>query len=303
MPNLHYMISKTDDDANIVVFVSGQKPLLAHSSHGMFGEIEAALRSFPNDAPIVMGESELAEFKRLFDVAEVVASRFMAVSERVSVSGGTVYFDGDPIDNSLTRQIVRFLEEEVDDWQPLVCFMENVAANPNDHSREQLYEWLARRDFTITEEGYILGYKGVRRSDAEGVEYESISSGPGIVDGVSYNGHLPNNISSIVEIARSKVHHDPSVGCSTGLHVGTWDYAHSFGHGVVLKVEVNPRDVVSVPTDCDHAKVRCCRYQVVEAIAAPITSAYEAPDEDFLDEEECECGLPLVECGSRIDCP
>ena len=61
---------------------------------------------------------------------------------------------------------------------------------------------------------------------------------------------------------RSEVEWDPSVGCHQGLHVGSWDYAAGFARGAVLTVYVNPRDVVSVPTDCDAAKMRCCRYTI-----------------------------------------
>ena len=87
-------------------------------------------------------------------------------------------------------------------------------------------------------------------------------------------------------MARSEVQHDPSVGCHKGLHVGTWDYASSFGRGVVLEVEVDPRDVVSVPTDCGDAKLRCCRYRVRDEIEAPISSAYRGYEDELLPVQE-----------------
>lgn len=65
-----------------------------------------------------------------------------------------------------------------------------------------------------------------------------------------------------------------SVGCGHGLHVGAFDYAKSYGgidldddeggNGNKLMIcKVNPRDVVSVPTDSRFQKLRCCRYEVV----------------------------------------
>jgi hypothetical protein len=143
--------------------------------------------------------------------------------------------------------------------------MEKIYQNPNKHSRENLYDWLNAHDFTINSEGNLLGYKGVRK------DFGSISQGPGIVDGQPMNGSLPNKPGSILEMARSAVQHDPSVGCSSGLHVGTWDYASGFGP-IVLQVEVNPRDVVSVPTDCGWAKMRVSRYRVVDVLSGPMTS-------------------------------
>jgi hypothetical protein len=41
----------------------------------------------------------------------------------------------------------------------------------------------------------------------------------------------------------------------------------------MLEVHVNPRDVVSVPTDSNWQKVRCCRYKVVDVIDQPYSTA------------------------------
>jgi hypothetical protein len=37
----------------------------------------------------------------------------------------------------------------------------------------------------------------------------------------------------------------------------------------VVKVKINPRDVVSVPRDCDFQKLRTCRYEVLAEIDNP----------------------------------
>jgi len=217
----------------------------------------------------------------LADLSLAVGAKLTPLSERVKVGSGRVFFDGDPVDNSITRQILRCLEDaELDDWRPLVRFMENLAANPQEHSREQLYAWLDGRDFTITADGCFIGYKGVCKDD-EG-NFVSLHSGPGIVDGERHNGQLPNKVGSVIELERSKVAFDPAVGCSVGLHVGTYDYAQSYASGGMLKVSVNPRDVVSVPTDCDAQKVRTCRYRVLNVIDRPDTVplSYDEGDED-----------------------
>lgn len=268
MTNINYTIYEEDGDAFVTAFVAGEKPYTASTaSHPNFAEIVAGLKS--GDLSI-LGK---------FDISEVVSTYFEQLSERVAVKGGHVFFDGDEVDNSLTKQIVRFLNEKIEDWGPLVNFMENVAANPQEHSREQLFEWLNRRDFTITDDGFLIGYKGVTR------DLTSVHSGPGIVNGEAVNGHLDNSPGNVVEIARSKVQHDPSNGCASGLHVGTHAYASSWGP-VCLKVAVNPRDVVSVPTDCDAQKVRVCRYQVIEQVEAPVSYALDYDDEDYWDDDE-----------------
>lgn len=234
------------DQKVITVFIPGQPmPFCADSTHPNFAKIVAAVE-----------KGDEAGLPTLFDAAAEIAKQFKALSERVSVAAGRIYFDGDEIHNTLTEQVRRFLDEGVEDYKPLVKFFEKVQANPSQHSRDQLYEWLTRHKFTITDEGDLLGYKGVKN------DLTSVHAGPAIVDGKAVNGHVPNNVGSTIEIARGQVVADSSVGCSVGLHVGTWEYARKWGP-TLLEVHVNPRDVVSVPTDCNAQKVRVCRYKVV----------------------------------------
>lgn len=268
---MEFVLVGSGDDRNVTVFVPGQAPLVAHSSHPNFGLIVETLVDPDTDvfAP---------EVTELFDIAQTISTRFEKLSERVSVKHGRIYLDGDEIHNSLTNQILRFLDDGLDDWRPLVAFFEKVQQNPQSHSRNQLFEWLDRHDFTITNAGDIVGYKGVRKTADNG--YTSIHSGPAIVDGEQHNGKIPNAPGSIIEMPRNDVAFDPAVGCSTGLHVGTYDYASSFAEGAVLEVHVNPRDVVSVPVDSDAQKLRTCRYTVVDVIDTPYTQPLLFEDDE-----------------------
>ena len=151
--------------------------------------------------------------------------------------------------------------------------MENVAANPNAHSREQLFDWLRDRQFTITTDGCFIAYKGVYERDEDAEDdypYQSSwSGGEAIVNGQRFEGAVPNACGATVEMPRASVQHDPTHGCSTGLHVGTYKYAEGYARGALLTVLVNPRDVVSVPTDCNAEKMRVCRYVVFDDEPTP----------------------------------
>lgn len=270
------LIGNEDGDRYITVFVTGHAPQVAHDSHPNFESIVAGA---------LMGKPEVID---LFDIAATAAQKFERLSERVTTAHGRLYLDGVEVDNALSGQVLRFLEAGVDDWVPLVKFFENVQSNPNEHSREQLYNWLRQRDFTITPDGMIVGYKGVRSTD-EG--FESIHSGTATVDGVVYTGNIPQGIGSIVEMPRDQVQWNPASGYHTGLHVGTYEYASGFARGALLEVHVNPRDVVSVPTDCDWAKVRCCRYVVVGTLDQPYTTPVIGFDWDWDDEDDLDDDL------------
>ena len=243
-----YQITGHGDSATVSAILGGNL-YVAEGSHPNFNRIVDAL---------VNGSLDEWETSCLFDVAAELTRQFNSVSERVSFSNGSVYFDNDLVDNSLSDQISRFMEQG-EDFAPLVKFMENVYSNPNAHSREQLYDWLRDREFAITEDGNFLAYKAVQSSENN---YLSISSGRAIVNGTEQSGRISQAIGDVVTMPRSEVQFDPSVGCHTGLHAGTLDYASTFGGDTVVIVEINPRDVVSVPTDCSAQKLRTCRYVV-----------------------------------------
>jgi hypothetical protein len=198
----------------------------------------------------------------LFDVQGGLVTRLTELSDRVSFDGRNILFDGDVQTGPLADHLFRCLESGVQDYAPVVKFWEKVAQNPDQRSREQLFTWLQNCEFTITEEGDILGYKGVV-TKAEG-EFLSVHSGSAYVDGVEIKGQIPNNPGTVVTMPRSQVKNDPNTHCSYGLHVGDWSYASSFGRGATLEVHVNPRDVVSIPNDHSYRKMRCCKYKVVK---------------------------------------
>lgn len=276
--------SLVSDDAgqeNIIAWVGGEI-LEASTGHPNFDRIK--------DAVVGGTDYTVDELKDLFSAEHKVARKFEQLSERVFVRDGQVYFDGDPVDSVLTEQIMRFLEEDVADWAPLVAFWEKLAQNPSEHSREQLYGWLkATGGFTITNEGDFIAYKGVKRS---GDQYVSVHSGEAIRNGEEINGQVPNMPGDVISMPRTKVTFDPKNGCSFGLHAGTWNYAKDFGE-VVLTVKINPRDVVSVPVDCLQQKLRTCRYEVIDVVSeknnvlvAESTSGYDHIDDE--DDEDYE---------------
>lgn len=281
MPPIQYSLVSNDDSRVITVFTPAGAPLIAGSDHPNFDAIVSKLVCQELDLGAPVAIDEVVE---LFDIPTAISQRFEELSERVEVKDGRVYFDGDEVHSSLTNAILRFLDEGVDDWQPLVEFFENVMLNPCEHSREQLYDWLSVREgITLTFDGFIVGYKGVhvRREDGALV---SGYMGKAKVNGEEVVGNIPNEVGSVITMPRSEVQHDPSAACSSGLYVGTFSYAQRFARGAILRVHVNPRDVVSVPNDAGGEKIRVCRYSVVEVIQQPLQDAL-AFDDDYIDED------------------
>lgn len=208
----------------------------------------------------------------LLDIGTTTAAELRQLSDRVTYAGGLIHFDGTPLDNALTRHLVRLIRAGDRSYGRFVAFLENLAANPSGRSRRQLFTWLSDRDMTITPDGQFIAYKGV----SDDPHNSSIHSGRAGVDGQEHLGHIPNRVGSVISMPRTEVSDDKHRGCSTGLHVGTWDYASQFGRRTLI-VSVNPRDVVSVPRDSEYHKLRCCRYVVLDVIRRPL----DAPNYDY----------------------
>ena len=292
MPIPYSLVRDESGRRTLTIFLPS-KLVTVNDDHANFEKLAKALQQ-----ETITSEQEIIT---LADYSAAISDKFESLSDRVSVKGGEVYFDNDPIDNSISKHIIRCLDAD-EDWISVVNFLEKVSTNPDPNSREQLYNWLNIHDFTITYEGDIIGYKGVKESSDEEAQYESLHSGRAIVNGVEQrNSVIKQNIGDVVEMPRSQVNHDPDQGCSYGLHVGTHDYAKGYG-SIVLEVVFNPRDVVSVPNDSGYAKLRTCRYHIVdvanEAKTQPIWNdedgyySDEYPDSERCDDPSCPCNDP-----------
>jgi len=269
---IQYSIVNAGDQRQITVLSADGNLLVADQDHPNFSEILAS---------VVNEDAHSFEIEALFDASAKANTYFERLTDRVTVSNGHVFFDGDPMDNSLTKHIVRFISDGVNDWWPLVSFLENVQNNPSENSKRQLYDWVTRHDLTLDDDGNIIAYKGCK-DDGEG---QAVSgwAGKAIVDGELVVGNIPNEIGATIEMPRSSVEDNPDAACSSGLHVGTYAYASSYANPYLLTVAVNPRDVVSVPYDGGAEKVRVCRYTVIDITEEEIKSAvysWEGTDDE-----------------------
>lgn len=250
------------------------------SSHPRFAELVDYLRS--------RRDHDSRHVRRLLDAGGALAARLRRLSERVAFDGTHLRFDGDVIDTSLSRHIIRMMRDGDESYARWVRFLENLGENPSALSRIHLFTWLDGRDFAITPDGHLLGYKGVQADEHN----SSIHTGTALVNGTWHHGHIPNPIGVTVEMPRHQVAADRAAGCATGLHVGTYAYANGYGQRLLL-VAVNPRNVVSVPRDCNYQKLRCCRYTVlgVHDRSGPVTTPSYGDGDLFPAEPECaSCG-------------
>lgn len=243
---------------------------MANSFHPNFNEIVAGLRA---------GDPNVWT---LFDVKDGVLSRFYQISDRYAWDGGEITFDGDPVHSTFTDLLSRALETgDSRAYTAIARFGEKLATNPDDDSRAQAYDWLASHQFQITDDGDVVGYKGVY-IDGDGFTSTATSRVRGkpsaFVNGLAIPelSKVPQNLGDVISMPRSEVVHNPHMTCERGLHISTRSYAEGFGHKVLV-VFVNPRDIVSVPHGAGGEKVRCCRYRVSHVASDDLTNDHSAP--------------------------
>lgn len=219
----------------------------------------------PNYAEVVQhllaGDASDEDLLNLIAPFELVYKQLTKLSERVSRKGMRLFFDGDPVANALALHIIKVMDSGAPEaeWKAYLRFWEKASANPSTRSQDELFLFIEKHGLLLTPDGDAVFYKG---TDYNG---KSTRAGYGIVDGVEFeNAHLQNKVGSVVEIPRSMVDDNRGIACSVGLHVGDFSYASTFGNGKLFTVLVNPRDVVSVPSDHNDRKIRVCRYTVVE---------------------------------------
>ena len=222
--------------------------------------------------------------KRWEDVAGLLnpLSDIEAADDRFkTVHGVVVLID----DNGETFNAPTLLSEEIRrytklrlDFNRLVIFAKNLNLNPSYHSVQQLFGWIKTTNLTITEDGYFIAYKGVKFDWTD-----------------HRTGTMDNSIGKMVKMNRNQVDEDPDNSCSSGIHCGTYEFAHSgwgYGDSHVVAVKVHPKDVVAVPNS-EHEKMRVCEYLVLEesvdgSIKRPTYEEPTSEDEEPEEPEDCE---------------
>jgi hypothetical protein len=169
----------------------------------------------------------------------------------VQVNNGSLYFGGEEIHNVVVDRIFAFMAEGLP-VEPLIEFLKRLLANPSRRSVDQLYKFLEHKNLPITEDGYFLAYKGVNDDYTD-----------------CHSSTFDNRPGQVLEMQRNKVSDDFRVGCSTGFHAGSLEYATTFGSRTVI-VKIDPADVVSVPEDCSCQKLRTAKYEVVTDYDGPL---------------------------------
>ncbi len=229
----------TASEESVSIFLNGRMHNLASSLKG-FAELVEHLKGSDHDAEFI---------ENIIDRPSMVAR---LTAGAVTVVGTTVFHNGVPAHSTLTVKLIEMLDAGFDAG-PWINFFVKVMQNPSERSRQCLYDFLEKWKAPLTPCGDFIAFKYV--SD------DYMDQRTGTFD--NHPGKAPS-------MPRADVDPDPDKTCSKGLHVCASVYLSEYNFGArIVAVQVNPANVVAVPRDYNHAKMRVCDYLVLSDVENP----------------------------------
>ena len=254
--------------------------------------IEGKAHTMTNDHPAwqqakqALSDQDWSRLENLFDVESAVQD-YLDDEAEIEVKDGTVSYKGEVVHNQVVDRILDFMRQNLP-YQPLVKFLGKLMENPSRRATDELYAFLEHKNMPLTPEGNFLAYKGVNSDFTD-----------------KYSGKFDNSVGNVLEMRRNGVCDNANVGCSSGFHAGSYEYAKGWasGGGELMVVEIDPSDVVSVPLDCECQKLRTSKYKVVahyETIEAPALE-HQLYDDYDVDNEAWFAGYQQAKQDMGID--
>lgn len=229
---------------NIILVIDGKSHTISKNTHIAYAKIVECLKK--------------QDWDELREVVTPAKAMINFGKGYVGIDGNKITWKGQPFHNALANRMIELYQDGFP-IDPMVRFMEKLMTNPSKRSVDQVYGFLEKNSLPITEDGYFLAFKRVRS------DYLDVHSGT-----------IDNSIGQVVEMDRNGVDDNPDSHCSTGLHFCSESYLGSFGSSrdPVMILKISPADVVSIPTDYNGAKGRCCKYEVVAQVVGDAKTAF-----------------------------
>lgn len=228
-----------------ISIVVDRKPYTINKTHITYDRLRAAIKAEDWNA-----------VRELVEPKQVVVNYAVG---NVTISGDQFFWNNRPMHNALSTKMIDMLREGFP-IDPLVNFTDNLMQNPSKRAVDELYGFLEKGNLPITPDGHFLAYKKVREDYTD-----------------CHTGKISNHVGALVTMERNAVDDNRDQTCSTGLHFCSQEYLKSFGGARTMILKINPRDVVSIPSDYNDSKGRCCQYEVISELEAAPEKAFTKP--------------------------
>lgn len=231
---------------NTVTMVVDGRPKIVGKSHPNFAQIKSALE------------------KENFSKAVSLLDNIVKTAEKIgggdlTVVGEDVLFQGRHVPSYQARKLLALIRQGRKNITPLKNFIIRLMQNPSYRSQQEFARFADYKELPFDEDGFVYAYKGVQEDywSATGNTQTRV-----LVGKVNERGQIYNAPGERIKIDRACVDDNCNNTCSEGVHAGSFKYSKNWSSKVVL-VKIDPKDVVSVPVDCDGQKVRVSEYEVV----------------------------------------
>jgi acyl carrier protein len=284
-------ISRTQDTI-LVVDDSGIKT--ARADHPKWSDIQRIFDLISYEGERFVGPTD--ELLAVMDLRTAVETYTVGL---LSVNSMGVTYSGRPLHTIDAERVMAFMRDKLS-YKPIANYIVRKMKNPSSRAIREMYNFLEHRGMPLTLRGTFIAYKGVT------TDFWSINGNTETVvlqGEADSTGRLLNKVGATIEVERSSVDDDFRQGCSHGLHAGSLSYAKGWGQRVVL-VEIDPADVVSVPSDCNCQKLRCCKYTVVGEYSGPMPDTLTTEFDSESEPDVCHvCGDTdgLCDCDKAED--
>tara|TARA_Y100000310_G_C20698487_1_gene827442 strand:- start:745 stop:1593 length:849 start_codon:yes stop_codon:yes gene_type:complete len=192
------------------------------------------------------------------------------------VVGGVLHMNGKEVHSALGNRIIQGIHEGAD-VTAFLNFALNLNRNPSKTAVDELFLFLEDNNLPITFKGKFQAYKNVNDNYKD-----------------RHSNSFDNQIGKVCEVARNEVDDVRDRTCSYGLHFCSLPYLRNFWgfNGHTMIVEIDPADVVSIPSDYNNTKGRTCKYTVVGELKQGHEDNYtekavvDYTDDEYVDWEE-----------------
>lgn len=288
-------ISVDITENNITIVFMGHAPLSMRKDNSnetkakYFDSVKEKIIDYYHNDDKANWDEIMNIFVPTVDIQEIFSNKElkkMNVSKKFSCQNGKFYYKGYMLKNYLAQKIIETktkANETGEDLKhllrPMFMFLDNLLENPSLNSVSQLYRFVEHTKLPLTEDGCLLAYKIIRKDYTD-----------------KHTGKMDNSIGATVSMERNQVTDDPNQTCSSGLHFCSYNYATGFfnnsNHDRMVVIKINPSDVVSIPTDYNNEKGRCCKYEVLyeipmeEVMKSDVLGIFNENPRDFDDDYE-----------------
>lgn len=228
---------------NITIMFSEGNPIIVNRTETAFNAVLNAIR--------------LKNYDLITSIVDKSTQISVHTKGKFEVCDGVIVIENEELPQELSDKLLEFVDAK-EETRALENFWNNLKRNPSEDSKKDLFRFMRANKMPITDSGCFIAYKKVRDNYFD-----------------FYTGKISNNPGKVVKFERKNVNPDRHQTCSYGLHVAAFEYAYKHyhgGQGVMLEVEVNPKDVVAVPPDYQEKKMRVCRYRVLGVATEEISS-------------------------------